>query len=149
MSNNNKYIVTEVHTTDNKTFAIFESVALDKQNPLDTHKPKTSVSSGDLKVGDIIDDKFLKKYYKDCEPAIVTGNHSTNTLNFVTAFCAKYGDIAIELKSPFINQGFPNPYIYTQRGDEILVRKKSDNKFEIVTNKTIDKLRSDFLQKQK
>ena len=159
------YIVTEIVNSDieikGQKYVMFNGIALDR-HPLDMYDPHEALGEGTLKVGDIVnmDSNGLhrKKRYTDCEHAIVTGAnivqyHSLNKtgtmFNIITAFCAKYGDIMIELPSPYFGTNVPNWYIGTQRGDEILVRKcnKSEEEpgYEIVTNLTINKLRTDFL----
>ena len=142
---NRKYIITEVLKKGvmPRDYVIINGV------PLDTSITfclglKNSLGEKGLEVGDIVDmgsdGIYHKKQHKDCESAIVVGRDEKT----VYAFCAKYGDIIIDLLDKY---SF-NP-IDTQRGDEILIQKTSGGKFEILTNKTIDKLRSDFLQRQK
>ena len=149
MELNRKYIITEVLRTGvgHNNYVVINGVAIATPS-IFRLIPNNSLGEEGLQVGDIIDIDcvgiYCKKQYKDCEPAMVMGQHE----NTVYAFCAKYGNIKIHI--PEYTSDFD--YLYTQRGDEILVQKTSDGKFEILTNKTIDKLRTNFLrnlQKQK
>jgi len=149
MKLNRKYIITEVLKRDvsPRDYVIINGIALDTSS-LFRLEPKNSLGEKGLEVGDIVDlgsdGIYYKKQYKDCEFAIVMGNDEKT----VYAFCAKYGDIQIQLPKYTDYKD----YSYTQRGDEILVQQTDKGRFEILTNKTIDKLRGDFLrnlQKQK
>lgn len=144
-----KYIITEVLKRDigPKKLVMINGVTLDTTPSIFELEPRCSLGEEGLQIGDIIDIDidssgiYYKKQYKDCESAIVMGRHERT----LYAFCAKYGNIQIQQ-----DKYSTNPVITcAQRGDEILVKKISDDNFEILTNKTVDKLRSDFLQKQK
>ena len=110
-----------------------------------------------LKIGDIVVYKqnhpsaytFVKRDLSNCETAIVMNSETLNGTRVIMAFCVKYGDIQIKLASKnFSDYGFISPYFYIKRGDEILVSKQGNN-FQIEANKTIDKLRTDFITRQK
>ena len=113
------------------------------------------IGADKLTTGDILDftndGKYIKKQFNNCEPAIVTGmtygaakTPDGGLSKIITAFSAKYGDIEIRLPNHII--GGLHTFIYTQRGDEILIRKNNEE-YEIVTNQTVDKMRSDWLIK--
>lgn len=153
-----KFIVTEIkiENLDNKT--IFKGHEIDTHNIVGvSYAIDTGVGQKDLKVGDIVgydDDNYTyaKKQFPNCEPAIVTGVTKKSGIKFVMAFSAKYGDIEIELSNYTMPGGGErlNPFAYTQRGDEILVRqhqKEGIITYKIVTNQTVDKMRSGWLIK--
>jgi hypothetical protein len=141
-----KYIITQISKEGigKENRVMFNGIPIDNKSQFHTNLQDVIGEQG-LKVGDIVymDSEGIchKKQYKDCEPAIVMGHHA----NTIYAFCAKYGDITIKPDTYTLK----SDYSFTQRGDEILVRKTHNDTYEILTNKTADKLRSDFLQKQK
>ena len=153
-----KFIVTKIISKD-KPFGLDKGCIFTGQE-LDTpfrisHEIDFGIGTEKLKTGDILDytddGKYIKKQFNNCDPAIVTGmtygamrHQDGGHSKIITAFSAKYGDIEIRLSNPVI--GGLHTFIYTQRGDEILVRK-NDEGYEIVTNQTVDKLRSDWLIK--
>ena len=145
-----KYIITEVLKRDigPKKLVMINGVTIDTSSTIFQLEPEHSLGEKGLEIGDIVDigrdGIYYKKQYKDCESAIVMGRHE----RILYAFCAKYGNIQIQQ-----DKYTTNPVItYAQRGDEILVQQTDKGRFEILTNKTIDKLRGEFLrnlQKQK
>ena len=110
-------------------------------------------ASQDVIIGDIVDmdavtGKYSKVSYSECKPAIVIGadiifaGTSVVAIKQIMFFNKEFGQQSIILQHK-------DRFFYTKRGDEVLVGKKSDKNYEIITNKTVDKMRSDFLIKQK
>ena len=108
----------------------------------------------DVNIGDIVDiniatGQYRKILYGDCKPAIIIGSdvivadgHAMYAQKQVIFFNKEFGQHTIILNHK-------DKFFYTKRGDEVLVRKNGDKKYEIATNITVDKMRSDFLIKQK
>lgn len=153
-----KFIVTKIISKDQPfgpdKGCIFAGQVLDTPLRI-SYEIDFGIGPEKLNPGDILDytsdGKYIKKQFDNCDPAIVTGmtysakrGTDGRLSKIITAFSAKYGDIEIHLPNHII--GGLHTFIYTQRGDEILVRK-NDEGYEIVTNQTVDKLRSDWLIK--
>ena len=112
---------------------------------------RDKVDVGDIVVESVDKDYVIKRYY-GCESAIVTsanminGEDISKSYKLICAFSKEFGDIRMSLKTS-------SPFFYTERGDEILVKKYNDVDrnplYKIVTNKTVDGMRAKFLQQQK
>lgn len=104
-------------------------------------------SKNKFKPGDIISKSHgcykVEYNHRVCKPAIVTGTDIIDSRKEVCAFSVQYGDVRISLNKD-------SPFFYTKRGDNLLIYKVKDKKeYEIITNETVDKMRADFVQKQK
>ena len=131
---------------DYKAFGMFNT---DMGTPMTT----SSLAEQDVNVGDIVSEIGQKGYkkieYHDCKRVLVTGADTTSS-NFhftkvITFFSPDFGEKKIKLDED-------NSFFYTQRGDELMVRENAtsqEKKYEIITNLTVDKMRSQFLIQQR
>ena len=152
-----KHIVADQEKTDTGSDAALNLVAL---VPIDLRFGEECTplkfpvyASQDVSIGDIVDmdmstGKYSKISYSDCKPAIVIGadiifaGTRIVALKQIVFFNKEFGQQSIILEHK-------DRFFYTKCGDEVLVSKNGDKNYEIITNKTVDKMRSDFLIKQK
>ena len=146
-----KHIVTSIEATY-EDFKLVKVVPVDLNNseasePL--HYPVQALSN--INIGDIVDknskwEPYEKINFNDAKKAtvigadiIVAGSHTSHAKKRITFFNKDFGDKTIVLWDT-------DTYFYTQRGDDVLV-KQIENKYKILTNITVDKLRSNSLNK--
>ncbi len=161
---NQQFMITGTGNSVEPIYAFYNLVPINPQGPsLYPDAWKESIGKAGLQIGDVVttDDSgtFAKQQHINCEPAIVIGTDIISlqpsggtyySIKMISAFCPKYGDITIELDTRYYS--IPNPFLYTQRGDKILVQNTAPKdqypKFKIVDNITASKLRAKFLQEQ-
>ena len=146
----NKYIVLKQSQQEYMAVEIDVNYARNRAFPWVIAPKQGKWAAGDI-VERANDNDYVIKQYHDCEPAIVTSANMINgedinkSYKLVRAFCKEYGDIRLTLRTN-------NPFFYTERGDEIMIRRydgfEGISTYKIATNKTVDKMRAEFLQRQ-
>ena len=150
-----KFIITQVgekHPNYNYSEVYALSIDLDYGRALGDAEPFLASGDIDLKVGDVVEldskSNFTKKHYPKGVRAVVIGARPRADLDgrILTIFSPQIGEHKISLL-------WNEKYSYTETGHEVIVEKRAGNKnneyYEIVDNLTINKMRADFLTRQR